>query len=153
VFACHWHPIFENLNFARNFAHTVRKTHTSSARIAGHHTLAGKHKRKIGRAKQNSFAHKNRGPREMRAKLGAQRLCYKPFRRLFCAVAFFSSAKLGGVCGLQSGELAARFRTTYRETRRWVTSIAWSSPRALLSVSAYSVSGTLSATMPAPAWT
>jgi hypothetical protein len=33
------------------------------------------------------------------------------------------------------------------------TSIAFNSPRALLRVSSYSLAGTLSATMPAPAWT
>ena len=41
----------------------------------------------------------------------------------------------------------------YRYARSSANSIALSSPRALLSVSFHSFSGTLSATMPAPAWT
>ncbi len=67
--------------FARNFTHTVRKTHTSSARITEHQTLAHKHKQTFDREKQNSFARKNRGPPEMRAKLDAKTLRHKPFPR------------------------------------------------------------------------
>ena len=44
-------------------------------------------------------------------------------------------------------------RTQVYASRFCVISIAFSSPRALLSVSSYSCAGTLSATMPAPAWT
>jgi len=93
AFACHWHPIFDNLNFERNFAHTVRKIHTRSARTARHHTLADKHKRIIDRAKQNSFAPRNWGPPEMRAKLDAKTLENKPFRRWFCAAVAFGQCK------------------------------------------------------------
>jgi len=79
--ACHWHPIFENLNFARDFTHTVRKTHTSSARSAEYQTLARKHKQKIDLAKQMSFARQMWGPPGMRAKLDAKTLRDKPFRQ------------------------------------------------------------------------
>jgi len=95
VFARHWHPIFDNLNFAHNFTHTVRKTNTSSARTAGYHALARKHIRTINCAKQNSFARRNRGPPEMRAKADAETLQNKPFQQQFCAARLCSGAKLG----------------------------------------------------------
>jgi len=72
----------------------VRKTHTSSARSAGHQTLADKHKQKINRAKQNSFAPKNWGPPEIRPKLDPKTLQHKPFQQQFCAAAAFGGAKL-----------------------------------------------------------
>jgi len=90
-------------SFARDFTYTVRKTHTSSARAARYHTLAGKHKRTIGLAKQNSFARRNRGPREMRAKLDARTLPHKIFRRLFCAAGSLGRRKTLALASISVG--------------------------------------------------